>query len=95
MTTKNIISIFAIVLCLAASKLKAQTVYITDGGKKYHAKNCAIVKTGKKGIELADAKKQNYEPCKSCKVEAEPVKTKEKTADKPKEIKVADKPKKS
>ena len=51
-------------------QVSAQTVYVTDNGKKYHAKNCSLAKTGKKGMTLAEAKKGGYEPCKSCKIEA-------------------------
>jgi len=69
-----------------STNLKAQTVYITESGKKYHAKNCDVAKTGKKGIELAEAKKQGYEACKVCKVGSE-----QKVADKPKEKKLTDK----
>ncbi len=54
---------------LSIGKAKAQTVYITETGKKYHSKNCSIVKTGKKGILLKDAKLKGYEPCKSCKAD--------------------------
>lgn len=50
--------------------LSAQTVYVTENGKKYHAKNCSLAKTGKKGITLAEAKKGGFEACKSCKIEA-------------------------
>ena len=89
MKTKNIIAALAFILILIAGSLKAQTVYVTESGKKYHAKNCSIIKTGKKGIDLAEAKKQGFEPCKSCKSEEEP-----KAADKPKEKKAEDKPKK-
>lgn len=73
-------------LALCFSKLSAQTVYVTDAGKKYHAKNCSLVKTGKKGIELSEAKKQGYEPCKICKVDNTPAadKTKVEPKDKPK-----------
>ncbi|MCW3077144.1 MAG: hypothetical protein JWO32_1753 [Bacteroidetes bacterium] len=74
-------------LALCFSKLTAQTVYITDAGKKYHAKNCSLVKTGKKGIELSEAKKSGYEPCKICKAEdirPEADKTKAEPKDKPK-----------
>ncbi|MES2130975.1 MAG: hypothetical protein V4506_01430 [Bacteroidota bacterium] len=74
MKFKILVSIFALGFLLLSSSMKAQTVYITDSGKKYHAKNCSIVKTGKKGIDLAEAKKQGYEPCKACKVESEPKK---------------------
>ena len=88
MKTKNILAICFITLFLIGSKLTAQTVYVTETGKKYHAKNCDIVKTGKKGITLDEAKKKGLEPCKVCKVEAEP-----KTANKPKTIdKLKDKP---
>ena len=88
MKTKNILAICFITLFLIGSKLTAQTVYVTETGKKYHAKNCDIVKTGKKGITLDEAKKKGLEPCKVCKVEAEP-----KTADKPKTIdKLKEKP---
>lgn len=88
MKTKNILAICVIALFLIGSKLTAQTVYVTETGKKYHAKNCDIVKTGKKGITLEEAKKKGLEPCKVCKVEAE-----SKTADKPKTIdKLKDKP---
>jgi hypothetical protein len=48
----------------------AQTVYVTENGKKYHAKNCSLAKTGKKGLTLAEAKKGGFEPCKACKAEA-------------------------
>jgi len=41
-------------------------VYITEGGKKYHKKNCPLVKTGKKGIKLSEALEKGYEPCKAC-----------------------------
>lgn len=61
---------FALALFLSLGGLKAQTVYVTESGKKYHAKNCDIVKTGKKGMELAEAKKKGLEPCKSCKADA-------------------------
>jgi hypothetical protein len=45
---------------------KSKTVYVTDAGKAYHKKNCKMVKTGKKGISLEEAKKQGYTPCKIC-----------------------------
>ena len=84
MKTINILLLLAFFLGISLSKLNAQTVYITENGKKYHAKNCSLVKTGKKGIALKEAIKQGYEPCKLCKsddikaVEEKPVKTKEK-----------------
>lgn len=84
----NILSVFIVALFLMTSKLNAQTVYITETGKKYHSKNCDVAKTGKKGIDLKEAKKQGYEACKVCKTE-----TPAKVADKPKETSAA-KPKK-
>ena len=62
---KNLILfVFLFVLALIS---EAQTVYVTDGGKKYHKKNCSVVKEGKKGMELAEAKKQGYTACAVCK----------------------------
>lgn len=60
------ISIFFI--CLFYSKTNAKTVYVSESGKKYHAKNCQLAKTGKRGITLTEAIKQGYESCKNCKV---------------------------
>lgn len=71
MKSNNIISILVIALFLCVGKLKAQTVYVTDNGKKYHMKNCDVAKTGKKGIELSEAKKKGYEACKVCKAPSE------------------------
>jgi hypothetical protein len=42
------------------------TVYVLEKGNAYHKKNCRLVKSGKKGITLEEAKKQKYEPCKIC-----------------------------
>ncbi len=86
MKIKTVITSIAFLIFLNISHTKAQTVYITESGKKYHAKNCDIAKTGKKGIELSEAKKQGYEPCKVCKVTTE-----QKVADKPKESKTSKK----
>lgn len=67
----TILTLLFVTFCLIG-KVNAQTVYITENGKKYHAKNCDLAKTGKKGISLAEAKKGNYDPCKHCKAEAIP-----------------------
>jgi hypothetical protein len=64
--------------------LSAQTVYVTENGKKYHAKNCSLAKTGKKGLTLSEAKKGGFEPCKACKAEAIKPEEKKPTAPKPK-----------
>ncbi len=68
MKTQQILKIAAFIFVFSFCKLKAQTVYIADNGKKYHQRNCSSAKTGKHGIELAEAKKQGYEPCKVCMV---------------------------
>lgn len=64
-------SLLIIILFFVVNSSKAQTVYVTESGKKYHAKNCDVAKTGKKGIDLSAAKKQGYEPCKFCKINSE------------------------
>jgi hypothetical protein len=68
--TFRLILVIALFFLIGSAKSFAQTVYVTESGKKYHAKNCSIVKTGKKGMELSDAKKKGFEPCKSCKADA-------------------------
>lgn len=82
MKNKNLLFITILFLLLSFTKIKAQTVYVTESGKKYHAKNCSLAKTGKKGMDLSAAKKAGYDPCKSCK--ADDLKM---GADKPKELK--------
>lgn len=66
MKTTQFFKIAIFILAFSFGKLKAQTVYISDNGKKYHQRNCSTAKTGKHSIELAEAKKQGYEPCKVC-----------------------------
>ena len=41
-------------------------VYVKEKGKKYHKKNCKLVKE-KKGIKLCEAAKKGYTPCAKCK----------------------------
>lgn len=52
-------------------------VYVKENGKKYHKKNCKIVKEGKIGIKLSEAIKKGYEPCAVCKPPTKPDKKKE------------------
>jgi len=61
------ISAFVILFAILSQFANAQTVYVTEKGKKYHKKNCSVVSEGKKGQELAEAKKNGYEPCAVCK----------------------------
>ncbi len=74
----KITCLFAFLLLANVKWGSAQTVYVTDNGKKYHAKNCSLAKTGKTGIQLADSKKKGFEPCKNCKADA--IKPEEKKA---------------
>jgi hypothetical protein len=77
-TLQKFILVFALFLLSGIMNLRAQTVYVTEKGKKFHAKNCDLVKTGKKGMEIADAKKAGFGPCGHCKVEAKEKKKVEK-----------------
>lgn len=54
-------------LLFFAVNSQAQTIYVTESGKKFHKKNCTVVKEGKKGLELAEAKKKGYTACSVCK----------------------------
>ena len=77
MKTRNIVTAFVFAIGLLLTNLSfAQTVYATEKGKKFHKKNCSIVNEGKKGMELAEAKKLGLEPCAVCKPDS--------PADKPK-----------
>lgn len=69
MKPQHLIAGIFLFLLLSFNKASAQTVYVTETGKKYHAKNCSIAKTGKKGIPLKEAVKEGYEPCKVCKAD--------------------------
>lgn len=88
------ISLFIVLaMFFIGGKLKSQTVYMTDNGKKYHTKNCDVAKTGKKGITIEEAKKKGLEPCKVCKVD-ESGKAKDKKTDVSKENATTEKSKK-
>jgi hypothetical protein len=56
-----------ITLMFFSPRMRSQTVYVSEYGKKFHKKNCDLAKTGKKSIDLKEAKKQGYEACKQCK----------------------------
>ncbi len=62
----RVVFVALLYICLNFSA-QAQTVYVTDGGKKYHMKNCSVVSTGKKGLEVSEAKKAGYSACSVCK----------------------------
>jgi hypothetical protein len=45
---------------------KAQTVYITRTGRKYHRDGCRYLATSKIPISLKDAKAKGFTACKVC-----------------------------
>jgi len=45
---------------------KAQTVYITRTGKRYHRDGCRYLASSKIPSTLKDAKARGYTPCKVC-----------------------------
>lgn len=59
-------SVLFLLIELNFNKVEAQTVYVTEQGKKYHARICSVAKNGKRGISLADAKRLGYQACKIC-----------------------------
>jgi hypothetical protein len=55
-----------IVLLLLSSSLKAQTVYKTPSGAKYHTADCRMVKNVSEAISISKTKELGLEPCKIC-----------------------------
>jgi competence protein ComEC len=45
---------------------KAQTVYITRTGRRYHRKRCQYLRSSKIPISLKDAKGRGFTPCPVC-----------------------------
>lgn len=44
-----------------------ETVYVTDGGKKYHRVGCKTLrKHSKVALTVEEARKQGYKPCSVC-----------------------------
>lgn len=43
-----------------------ETVYVTDGGKKYHRVGCKHVRRGKVALTVKEARAQSYTPCSVC-----------------------------
>lgn len=52
----------------AAAGLKAQTVFVSSKGKKYHMENCHGLAPDKRAIAIEEAEKQGYKAHKGCKV---------------------------
>lgn len=53
-------------LLLASQPTKAQQVYITKSGEKYHLTTCQYLKSSKIAIELDKALDLGYSACKVC-----------------------------
>jgi hypothetical protein len=49
-----------------AEEPKAQTVYVTRTGKRYHREACRYLASSKIPMTLKDAKAHGYTPCKVC-----------------------------
>jgi hypothetical protein len=62
---KKLILLF-ITLFAIANILPAQTVYVTNTGKKYHVATCKYLSSSKIAIDLNIAIKKGYTPCKVC-----------------------------
>ncbi len=59
--------IFQIIFLLLISvSLKAQNVYKTPSGAKYHLDNCHMVKNVSEAISISKASELGLEPCKIC-----------------------------
>lgn len=61
---KYILTLFIITIAVAA---KAQTVFKTPSGQKYHLASCRMVKNVSQEITLNEAKESGLQPCKICK----------------------------
>jgi hypothetical protein len=53
-------------LLLLSFSLKAQTVYKTPSGAKYHLATCRMVKNVSEQITVSKAKELGLQPCKIC-----------------------------
>jgi hypothetical protein len=53
-------------LLLLSFSLKAQTVYKTPSGEKYHLATCRMVKNVSEQITVSEAKNLGLQPCKIC-----------------------------
>lgn len=54
-------------LLLCSVSLKAQIVYKTPSGAKYHLSTCHMVKNVSEEITVSKAKEMGLQPCKICK----------------------------
>jgi methylphosphotriester-DNA--protein-cysteine methyltransferase len=59
--------VIALAILVPLSSLKAQMVYKTPSGQKYHLATCRSVKNVSQRITMAEAIKAGLQPCKICK----------------------------
>lgn len=59
-------SIFILIAIVLSMAVKAQTVFKTPSGKKYHLASCKMVKNVSEEITISEAKELGLEPCKIC-----------------------------
>ena len=72
--------IVSLLTLLFSVSLKAQTVYKTPSGAKYHLATCHMVKNVSEEITIAKANELGLEPCKICKPSVSLAQTPQKTA---------------
>lgn len=61
------LQLLTVIFLLLSALTFAQTVYVTNTGKKYHKSSCSYLSKSKISISLEDAKSSGYTPCKRCK----------------------------
>lgn len=58
--------IFILLAVTVTGSIKAQTVFKTPSGQKYHLASCRMVRNVSQEITVAEANKMDLEPCKIC-----------------------------
>lgn len=60
------VALATVLLLILTQIATAQTVYLTDTGRKYHRAGCRYLSTSSKAVDLAEAVAMGYEPCGVC-----------------------------
>ncbi len=58
--------IFTLLVFILSTSLKAQTVFKTPSGAKYHLASCRMVKNVSEEIAISKAQELGLQPCKIC-----------------------------
>jgi len=77
------LQLLTVIFLLLSALTFAQTVYVTNTGKKYHKSSCSYLSKSKISISLEDAKSSGYTACKRCKPSSGTTYQKSKTKEKP------------